>query len=84
MDSARVGQKLGEFIDSVGVLERAHELPVPTTGHVINLVRSLGHWSFVRIVQGMSKVVTVCASWSLKFSTRFSIYDCCESETVRP
>ena len=40
---------------------------------VMSLISSgvVGHWSFVRIVPGVSGVVTVCASWSPKRSIRF-------------
>ena len=79
MDSAKVGQKLRESIDDVGALERAYKIPVSTTGHVVDLDRRLGHWSFVRIIPGRSGVVTVCAPWSLIRSIRFSIYACCKS-----
>ena len=42
----------------------------------------LGHWSLVRIVPGASGVMYVFAPWSLKCSTRFSMYDCCNSVTM--
>ena len=50
----------------------------------VSLISSgvVGHWSVVRIVPGVSGVVTVCASWGPKHSTRFSMYDRSESVTV--
>ena len=42
----------------------------------------LGRRSFERIAPSASCVVNVCASWSPKRSTRLSMYDCFETETI--
>jgi len=90
VDRARVGQELGESVDSEAtswgygkknILERVCEFSARNTVHVFSLSGRLGKPVLRQNRSEASDMATVCTSWGPKRSNIFSIYDRCQRET---